>query len=63
MLFGVERKRIEVAQDAPTRYAYSHKFTQNVGNNAQENDGNKNNLWLEMEDLLQYRAKDGQPDA
>lgn len=53
MLFGIERVRIEVFEGSDARDGIGQEFSEDVGNNAEEDDRHEDGLGLEVEDFLQ----------
>jgi hypothetical protein len=61
MFLHVERMRIEIASNHTLARKYlCHGLAEHVCNNAQENAGHIDCLWLEVEDLLKHGCKDRQ---
>ena len=58
MFFLVEGSRIQVAKDTPSWNDCCHQLAKDVRDDCQEDDGDINSLWLEVEDLLENSTKD-----
>ena len=63
MLLLVERAGVEETEETPARDDEGHEFAEDVGDHAQEDDGDEDGLGLEVEDFLEDGAEDGEAGA